>query len=49
VEAFLKSASPRNIVKTFEMAGVSLIRDENLNIFTNVTPETAVLARLPVE
>jgi hypothetical protein len=49
VEAFLKSASPRNVVKTFEMAGVSLIRDENLNIFTSVTPETAVLARPPVE
>jgi hypothetical protein len=31
------------------MAGVSLVGDKNLNIFTKVTPETAVMARPPVE
>jgi hypothetical protein len=49
VEAFLKSASPRNIVKSFQLAGVSLVRDEACNIFVNITPDTAVLARPPME
>jgi hypothetical protein len=36
VEAFLKSSSPRNIVKSFELAGISLVRDDASNIFTKV-------------
>jgi hypothetical protein len=32
VEAFLKSSSLRNIVKSFELAGISLVRDDSSNI-----------------
>jgi hypothetical protein len=49
VESFLKSSSPRNIVTSFRMAGISLVRDEQSNVFICVTPETAVLARLQVQ
>jgi hypothetical protein len=49
VEAFLKSSSPRNIVMSFRMAGISPVRDEQSNLFPCVTPEVAVLARLQVQ
>lgn len=45
VEGFLKSASPRNIVASFQMGGISLTLNEDLKVFVNVTPETAVVAR----
>jgi hypothetical protein len=49
VETFFKSASPHNIIKSFQMAGISLIGEEACNIFAIVTPDTAVLARPPTD
>jgi Flp pilus assembly protein TadG len=45
VEAFLKSSSFGNTVMSFRMDVISLVRDEQSNVFMCVTPETAVLAR----
>jgi hypothetical protein len=45
LEGFLKSSSPGNIVASFRMGGISLTLDDDMNIFTKVTPETALLAR----
>jgi hypothetical protein len=45
METFFKSASPRNIVMSFQMAGASVVRDHHSNVFVRITPDTAVLAQ----